>query len=597
MSFFKSQRSKVKISLKWRIFSFFLITLFGMCSIFTISFYHFISRSTFEKMDREYTALANDLNDTSGDLLWKLTLTSQQILENEEVQKTIASYQEETNPYQKQVFYSQLLDLVSSLTISEADIALFYFFDSSNGQIIYSTLPVDQISNAETLCLYQNGIFKYRGPTSSQSSFLDNPVLILDRKSTLPNGNEIYFSIETGYYSLDNVFRKLSEKSAYVIFTNADDIVLYNSMPEAMQKKQNIRKILSGENPSFHTFSETASQGWSTHVVVPLSAYTSLYQESLQSFLLVMALIAAAALVFAFFFWQSIYHPLKLFDEQLGLVLSDQPVTGSNSTNIPEFYSLFRKIELLQQQVQQALDAAVQKEKENTKIQLEKLRAQINPHFLMNTLNTIHWMALMNQQTEIDGITQALSHLLIYNLDKDSSNTTLQRELSAVNEYVRLQKVRYQFTYCETILPADSFLGFPCPKFILQPFVENSLSHGYVENMEIAITVENREEDLTITISDTGTGMTEEKLQNIRQAISSVSAQTRNASDTSPVPIVGQSGKGIGLSYVIGILFSYYQGTASLTVESTPDFSTRFCLILPKLKGCGYQNAENTDCR
>lgn len=75
-----------------------------MCSIFTISFYRFVSRSTFEKMDREYAALANDLNDTSGDLLWKLTLTSQQILENEEVQKTIASYQEETNLYQKQVF-------------------------------------------------------------------------------------------------------------------------------------------------------------------------------------------------------------------------------------------------------------------------------------------------------------------------------------------------------------------------------------------------------------------------------------------------------------------------------------------------------------
>ena len=112
---------------------------------------------------------------------------------------------------------------------------------------------------------------------------------------------------------------------------------------------------------------------------------------------------------------------------------------------------------------------------ESTTLQseLKFLKSQINPHFLMNTLNTIHWMALMNQQTEIDGITQALSHLLIYNLDKDSSNTTLQRELSAVNEYVRLQKVRYQFTYCETILPADSFLGFPCPKFILQPFVEN----------------------------------------------------------------------------------------------------------------------------
>lgn len=587
----------MKISLKWRIFVFFLITLLGMCSIFGISFYRFVSRSTFEKMDREYAALASDLNETSSDLLWKLTLTSQQILENEELQETLVSYQEEINPYQKQVCYSHLLDLVSSLTVSESDIALFYFFDPSDREIIYSTLPVDQISNMDSLCLYQNSLFKYHGPTSSQSSFLGNPVFILDRKSTLPNGNDIYFSIETGYYSLDNVFRKLSEKSAYVIFTNADGTVLYNSMPESMQKQQNILKILSGKNPAFHTFSETASQGWSTHVAVPLSAYTSQYRESLQSFLLVMVLLAAAALVFAFFFWRSIYHPLQLFDQQLGLVLSDQPVTGSDSTNIPEFHSLFRKVELLQQQVQQALDATVQKEKENTKIQLEKLRAQINPHFLMNTLNTIHWMALMNQQTEIDGITQALSHLLIYNLDKDSSNTTLQRELGAVNEYVRLQKVRYQFTYCETILPADTFLGFPCPKFILQPFVENSLSHGYVENMKIEVTVENRENDLQITVSDTGTGMTEEKLQNIRQAISSVSAQTRNTADASPVPIAGQSGKGIGLSYVIGILFSYYQGKASLTAESAPDSGTRFCLILPKLKGCGYQNAENTDCR
>lgn len=73
----------------------------------------------------------------------------------------------------------------------------------------------------------------------------------------------------------------------------------------------------------------------------------------------------------------------------------------------------------------------IRQEQVNTKTQTEKLRAQINPHFLLNTLNTMHWMALINERPEIDSITQALSHLLSYNLDKDSVSTNLERELPA----------------------------------------------------------------------------------------------------------------------------------------------------------------------
>lgn len=75
----------------------------------------------------------------------------------------------------------------------------------------------------------------------------------------------------------------------------------------------------------------------------------------------------------------------------------------------------------------------IRQEQVNTKIQTEKLRAQINPHFLLNTLNTMHWMALINEQPEIDSITQALSHLLSYNLDKDNVSSNLERELSALH--------------------------------------------------------------------------------------------------------------------------------------------------------------------
>ena len=83
---------KLRISLKLRIFIIFFGILVTAVSIFIISFYHFVSKSTFENLDKEYLSMTNDLNDTSEELLWKLTLTSQQLLENEDIQNILISY-------------------------------------------------------------------------------------------------------------------------------------------------------------------------------------------------------------------------------------------------------------------------------------------------------------------------------------------------------------------------------------------------------------------------------------------------------------------------------------------------------------------------
>lgn len=132
----------------------------------------------------------------------------------------------------------------------------------------------------------------------------------------------------------------------------------------------------------------------------------------------------------------------------------------------------------------------IAQEKDNSKMQIEKLRSQINPHFLLNTLNTVHWMALMNGQNEIDTITQSLAHLLSYNFDKDSVSTNLEKELRALAEYVQLQKVRYDFQFTVDRSEQKIELNYPCPKFLLQPLVENALSHGYRPGMEIVVTIQ-----------------------------------------------------------------------------------------------------------
>ena len=98
-------QKKLRISLKIRIFVIFFGILSAVVLMFVISFYRFISRSTFENLDKDYLSMANDLNDTSQNLLWKLTLVSQQLLENEDIQNTITLYEETENFYQKQLYY------------------------------------------------------------------------------------------------------------------------------------------------------------------------------------------------------------------------------------------------------------------------------------------------------------------------------------------------------------------------------------------------------------------------------------------------------------------------------------------------------------
>lgn len=582
-------QKKFRISLKIRIFAIFFGILCAAVLMFIISFYRFISKSTFENLNKDYLSMANDLNDTSQNLLWKLTLVSQQLLENEDIQNTITLYEETEDFYQKQLYYSQLLDLVSSLTMSETDIALFYFYDPVNDDIIYSSLPVDHPTHSGDY-LYRNDLFKYWGPVDSQSNFLNNPVFTLERISILPNGNPLYFSIESGYYSLDKPFTSLMQKSAYVVFTNEEGKILYSSIPDDEQITLNMDELLSGKNHSFHVFSQQTSQGWSTYVIVPHSIYTSQYKDGLREFTKVTLLFSILLAVLAFLFWKSIYYPLQLIERKLNLIVSNEEFSEENPSSIPEFDFLFRRIKLLQQQVQEMLAQAVIKEKENTRIQLEKLRAQINPHFLMNTLNTIHWLALMNEQTEIDEITQSLSHLLSYNLDKDSYNTNLQRELNAINEYVRLQKVRYAFAFTTEVDPVQAPLNYPCPKFILQPLIENSLSHGYRENMDIHIGIHVLENEIEILVSDTGVGMSTEQLSFVRELVHS----SQSTSQDHNVSINQSSGKGIGISYVAGILQLYYGTPVTIDVQSEPDVGTTFRINLPKMKGTGY-HVKNSD--
>lgn len=97
-------------------------------------------------------------------------------------------------------------------------------------------------------------------------------------------------------------------------------------------------------------------------------------------------------------------------------------------------------------QIQELIESEQRKEKEKADLELEKLMYQINPHFLMNALNSIHWMALTNHQKEIDDYVKHLGFILSYSLGKAEQNTTLRTELKYLQYYLELQQMTHDFS-------------------------------------------------------------------------------------------------------------------------------------------------------
>lgn len=157
---------------------------------------------------------------------------------------------------------------------------------------------------------------------------------------------------------------------------------------------------------------------------------------------------------------------------------------------------------------------------ENLRIsEFRALQAQINPHFLYNTMDMINWKAKSGKNEEVSKAVQALSRFYKLTLSKKSILTSIEAELEHVSLYVELQNMRYQDKIELVIdVPFDMY-AYAIPKLTYQPIVENAIIHGILETEEkagtIVITGWQEGTDLLFLISDDGVGMSENTIKNI----------------------------------------------------------------------------------
>jgi two-component system, sensor histidine kinase YesM len=289
-----------------------------------------------------------------------------------------------------------------------------------------------------------------------------------------------------------------------------------------------------------------------------------------------LGVIVAAILFSIVAAWQiskSIYVPIKkLHDVTTTIARHDIEalVTADNADEITELGMSFN---IMVGKIRELLDAKIKEQENLKKAELRALQAQINPHFLYNTLDAIIWMAQVNQTAQVVELVRVLSRFFRITLSKGKDWITVGEEVEHIESYLAIQKMRYRDILDYHIdVPGDMLAG-QMLKLTLQPLVENALYHG-IKNKRSggAIVVRGRQiegDQLLIEVEDNGIGMTREKLAEIRALLGGEASR----------PVVAESGYGI--NNVNQRIKLYYGQEYGLSIHSEYLHGTRVSLVIP----------------
>ncbi len=271
----------------------------------------------------------------------------------------------------------------------------------------------------------------------------------------------------------------------------------------------------------------------------------------------------------------SIYIPIKKLQNVTATITRNDLQALLTSHNVDEITELGMSFNIMIEKIRQLLDAKVKEQEILKKAELKALQAQINPHFLYNTLDTIVWMAQDNKVNQVIDIVQALSNFFRIALSKGEDWITIAQEIEHIRCYLTIQKLRYHDILDYKIEADEDILSGTILKLTLQPLVENALYHGIkYKRGGGTITVRARRagaDQVRLEISDDGVGFTPYKLNRLQELL---------ADDSGPISM---SESGFGLENVHKRIQLYYGKQYGLSIESKYQEGTQVTVTIPLL--------------
>ncbi|MGM9558142.1 MAG: cache domain-containing protein [Oscillospiraceae bacterium] len=387
--------------------------------------------------------------------------------------------------------------------------------------------------------------------------------------------------IDLNYNIIDSICAAIELGSrGYIFLLGSDGEILWHPQQDLIYaglKSENVADIMAagpgrlssgaGSAAKQYVICPSEDTGWTAVGVVYTEELLQMQGAMIRSYAAIGACALIIALVTAFLLSKSITQPIHALQHTMHQVEQGDLNVRCGVTAGNELGQLSDSFNHMIATTQALMDETARVAEQKRISEWRALQAQIQPHFLYNTLDSIIWMSHAGRNAEVVEMTSALASLLRRSIGTGSDTNTLAEELDHVKSYLTIQKMRYneklQYELDMDPQTADCLL----PKLILQPLVENAIYHGIkVKQTGGTVRVESilEEERLLITVEDDGVGMTEEQIARIFEKKQSDAESTK-----------------IGVYNVNERLQYYFGSEASMRYYSTPGKRTMVMLVLP----------------
>ena len=303
---------------------------------------------------------------------------------------------------------------------------------------------------------------------------------------------------------------------------------------------------------------------WSLVSYVPRNLLLAGHRLLQRVLIILVPLLVLLLIVCVLFAAYSLYtRGVRQYLRRLTQILSEKGVARYRSSGLPDVYRLGESVDTLIDTLDQLTQDAYQARLREREAVLRALQAQINPHFLYNTLDMIHWMALRHGARDVSHMLETLAHYFRLSLSGGQDIVTVRVDVDMVQSYLKLQAARFEGAFEAAYDLQPEAMECLLPKLTLQPLVENALLHGIRKRRDktggrIALAVRREEGRLWVRIRDNGPGVTE-------------------ASEPETPELAG----GFGLQNVRERLMLLTGGDMTMTLENHPEGGAEVTLSLP----------------
>lgn len=276
-----------------------------------------------------------------------------------------------------------------------------------------------------------------------------------------------------------------------------------------------------GEDNGKYTLvvSDVPDSGWRVATYVKTASLTEKFRRVTEIVMLVLIALMVLFYLFSNYFLKNIIEPVHTMVEGLRQVEEGNLDTHLEPSGQREIRNMLHSFNRMVGRLKTSIRENEEIEKKKHEAEMQALQSQINPHFLVNSLNSIRFMAQVSKYEGIRRMAEAMIKILTCSFRSNLSFYTVKEELEVLDSFVYLMKIRYSNGFDVTYHVDESCLAFKIPRLILQPVVENSIVHGFEDmgddmgHLNLSVRLENS--FLYFEIEDNGKGMTAEEVKRL----------------------------------------------------------------------------------